>query len=109
MYHDNEVVPWTERNLTRAQLCAVENISRDTLNKMERQGFGPTWTVFPGTTVERITPAARAAWHARMDEWKAANAAPLAAARRAQLETMAALGQLSIRSPRHPSRKARVR
>ena len=107
--NDDTVIPWTQRNLTRAQLCAIEGISRDTLNKMERAGYGPAWTVFPGTTVERITPLARAEWHAQMGEWQAANAASLEAVRKARLENMAALGKLSIRSPRHPSRKAAVR
>lgn len=109
MNDDNNEIPWDQRNLTRGQLCALENISRDTLLKLEKQGFGPSWTIFPGTVVERVTPVARAEWHARMNEWKASNAARLEAARKAKTETMSVLGKESTKSPRHPCNKGKKR
>lgn len=110
---DDETIPWSERALTFRELCTVEHVSPDTMTKLEKEGYGPDWTYFPGTAVKRCSPAARVAWHARLNEWKAANAKEIEAQRKAKIERMSVLGKLSTKSPRHPShrksKKAKVR
>jgi transcriptional regulator with XRE-family HTH domain len=56
---DEAEIPLELRNLSQKELCALEGISLSTLNKMERMGIGPQWTIFPGTIAKRITPSAR--------------------------------------------------
>lgn len=75
-------VPWSERNLNQQQFLALEGISETTLKKMERDGWGPAWTTFPGTRIKRLTPEARAEWHLKIAEWQNSREAKLEAERR---------------------------
>lgn len=102
---DDHEFPPEQRNLSQRELCELEGTSPATLYKLTKQGLGPQWTVFPGTNAKRLTPAARAEWHERMEAWNFARAAKLAAARKAQIETMSMLGKMGAQSPKHPCRQ----
>ena len=105
MKDEIETIPLEQRNLSPRELCQLENLSPTSLQKLERMGMGPAWTLFPGINVRRCTPQARADWHARMAAWRAENAAKLESERKARIERAVVLGKMSASSPGHPSHK----
>jgi hypothetical protein len=101
----DEIIPIEMRNLAPRELCALEGFGLSTLEKLDRMGMGPEWTIFPGIAIKRVTPQARREWHERIAQWRAENAARLEAERRKRSERMVVLGKMSTESPGHPSRK----
>jgi hypothetical protein len=55
-----------DRSYTIDDFCLVERFSRPTYFKLKRRGLAPDEYTLPGTTLIRITAAARRAWHERM-------------------------------------------
>jgi hypothetical protein len=92
-----------DRSTTLDEFCALEHISLATYYKMRRLGYGPEEMRYPNTNVVRITAAARAAWHQRMQALQHSRAAKVEAKRR-QKQTSEA-GRLAAQSPRHVQRR----
>ena len=88
---------------TIGEFSDAEGISLSQYFKIRRRGLGPDEFRLPGTKIIRITPKARADWHARMDELQNGRAAKLEAARRRDQAVEA--GRAAAKSPRHISRR----
>jgi hypothetical protein len=80
-----------EPSLTRAQFCELEQISHSTYTRMRRAGHGPVEMRIPGVNLIRITPKARADWHARMAKLADSRAMRLEAERRSAMARHAAM------------------
>jgi hypothetical protein len=106
---DDETIPLEQRNLSPRQFREVENLSPNSMQKLEKMGLGPKWVIFPGTKIRRCTPAAREEWHQLIAEIQAEYAAKLEAERKAQIEKMSVLGKLGTKSPKHPCNKNKKR
>jgi hypothetical protein len=91
------------RTLTRQEFCALERMSLSTYAKLRRLGRGPDEVRFPGMAFTRITPQARAEWHARIEEWRKSEAAELEKKRRSAIAKRA--GERAAKSPLHVSKK----
>jgi hypothetical protein len=91
------------RTLTRQEFCALERMSLSTYAKLRRLGQGPDEVRFPGMAFTRITPQARAEWHARIEEWRESKAAELEKERRSAIAKRA--GDLAAKSKAHISKR----
>jgi hypothetical protein len=92
-----------ERALTIREFCEAENISTASYFKMRRLGVGPREERVPNTTIIRISPEARRAWHARLAEMHQSRDADLQARRRSAQATRA--GKMAAASPLHVSKR----
>lgn len=88
---------------TRGEFCQTERISKSVFYELKKRGLAPDELEIPGTTIKRITPAARAAWRERMAELAKGEAAQLEAERRRALTAVA--GRIAAASPAHVSRR----
>jgi hypothetical protein len=93
--------PLHERSLTIDEFCCLENICNATFYKLQRKGLGPRVLRIPGTALQRITPAERTAWHARMQALSEDPAIALEGARRKALSRRA--GKKAVESSKHVS------
>jgi hypothetical protein len=73
---------------------------------MKRLGVGPREERVPGTTIIRITPEARRAWHAQLAEMRQSREAELEERRRSAHATQA--GKIAAASPLHVSKRNTV-
>jgi hypothetical protein len=94
-----------DRSQTIAEFCESEHISKTTFYGLLKRNLGPEVFEVPGTTIKRITPAAREAWHALMRELAESEAAKLEVERRRELAAVA--GRIAARSPLHVSKAHR--
>jgi hypothetical protein len=97
--------PPVGRSQTISEFCAAENIGNATYYKMKKAGIGPEETRIPGTKVVRISPQARAEWHARMRHRSRERDAYIEHLRRQATEA----ARRSVASPHHVSRRKRGR
>jgi hypothetical protein len=94
-----------EPSFTIPEFCELEHISQATYHKMRKGGYGPRETRIPFTTLVRITPAARAEWHERMDQMER-SPTPKAKKFRDSIAARAKkAGKAAVASPKHPSRR----
>jgi hypothetical protein len=91
----------TNRSLTRSEFCYVENMSPTKYHGLKSKGLGPEELNVDGMI--RITPEARAKWHARMAELAKSEAAHLEAERRRAQAAQA--GKIAAASPLHISKR----
>ena len=91
-----------ERAMTIADFCYRENLSRSLYYKLKRVGLGPEETRI--LNLVRISPEARAKWHAILAERRQSAAAALESERK-RVQTAQA-GRLAAQSPKHVSRRA---
>lgn len=89
------------RNLTIAEFCKVEHISKFSFYKMKKEGLAPQ--VLEIYNIKRITPEARAKWHAMLMRRQQQKAGKLEAQRRVKLAQQA--GRIAAASPRHQSKR----
>jgi len=97
------VEPRPERAQTIGEFCAAENISAASYYKMRRLGVGPREDRVPGTTIIRISPEARRAWHVRLAEMRQSGEAELEQRRRSAHAAQA--GKIAAASPLHVSKR----
>ena len=88
---------------TISEFSDAEGISLSQYFKIRRRGLGPDEFRVPGTKIIRITPEARADWHARMAVLQNGRAAKLEAARRRDQTVKA--GRAAAISARHISKR----
>jgi hypothetical protein len=97
------VVTADDRSQTIREFCATERFSIATYYKLKRLGLGPAEMIVPGTRIVRITPKARAEWHARMQQRSEHQNVELESRRRQAAEA----GRIAAASPSHVSRRGR--
>ena len=97
----NDLDP-AECALTIEEFCHVEHISKGTYYKLKRKGLGPEETCI--LNLIRISPEARADWHAKLAERRQSAAAALESERK-RVQTAQA-GKLAAASPLHVSKRA---
>jgi hypothetical protein len=84
-------------------LCEAERISLASYYQMKKRGHAPVETRVPGSSLIRISPAARRQWHERLAALAQSDAARLEAERK-RAQTIEA-GKAAARSPKHVSAK----
>jgi hypothetical protein len=89
------------RSMTLSEFRYVENMSAAKYYDLKSKGFGPEELNVDGMI--RITPEARAKWHARMAELAKSEAAQLEAERRRAQAARA--GKVAAASPLHISKR----
>jgi hypothetical protein len=87
-----------DRSYTIDEFCLLERFSRPTYFKLKKRGLAPVEYVLPGSTIIRITAAARRAWHERM------MGLDTGASRQVMLDRAQKAGQASLASPRRSGR-----
>jgi hypothetical protein len=96
-----------ERDETKAEWCARRRWKYAKFQEMEKRGLAPETLRPPGTNTTTITPAADAAWEARMRELAQSDEAKLEAQRRSD-QRRAAVQVAIARGTHDPGgRKAR--
>jgi len=101
----DEFAAGEDRSMTIAAFCAAEAFSKAQYFKLKRLGLGPAEFRIPGTALIRISPQARADWHARMADLQNSRQAKLEAERRRQQSRDAA--RCSAASPNHVSKRGK--
>jgi hypothetical protein len=94
-----------DRSLTIAQFCALEQLSRASYFKLQRNGLGPVELRAPGCAFVRITPQARIDWHKKMAEAQASQQAKQERNRRVAIARRA--GERAAQSAKHACRTGR--
>jgi hypothetical protein len=94
-----------ERAFTIREFCVAEHISRASYYKLRTLGVGPRESRISGTTIVRITQAARRAWHEQLAEVRQSREAELEERRRSAQAAQA--GRIAAASPLHPSKRSR--
>jgi hypothetical protein len=92
-----------ERSMTIDELCALDGIKTSYYYMLRRKGLGPVEMRFPGSTIVRITAAARRDWHEQIRKWQETEEAQLEFARRSANARKG--GLRAWESPRHYVRK----
>lgn len=95
-----------ERSLSIDEFCAAENISRSTFFKMKNAGNGPKEMRLPGSSIVRISPAARREWHRRLEKLALKSAAVARDVEKRVTKAKRA-GTKGASSPAHNCRRAR--
>lgn len=92
-----------ERSLTIKEFCALENMSKATYFKFQRNGGGPREVRgVNGMKFVRITPAARREWHLLNDKLQLDQSFELEHQRRVEMCRLA--GNKAAASPKHVSK-----
>jgi hypothetical protein len=96
-------IPDAERSWTIPEFCVAEGITPPTYYELKKQNLGPEELRY--LRVVRITPAARAEWHKKMQSAKAKRAANIEAQRMAARARLAA--KASVASKNHVTKRGR--
>jgi len=87
-------------SLSIDQFCEVEGFGRSTFYKLRNLGRGPKLDRVPGTTIQRITPEAHAAWRRANEKYANSKAAKLEEKRRKQMQLRASRAGVAARWPK---------
>jgi hypothetical protein len=92
--------------MTHTEWRAHRGISKATHHKLKREGVAPDELVYPGTSIQRITPQADLEWERRMRALAKKKSAELEEARARRVEKSKLAAQAAIQSPRHQANKS---